>query len=107
MTRDIGKLSETPESCGRYVPVMRFRIAAIVAIVLLGSLVAGRAPTTGVASAGVVRAQQCGSARTIPRYQHVIWIWMENHSYDAVVGSSAAPFTNGLRAHCGLGHQLP
>jgi hypothetical protein len=83
-------------------PVMRFRVAAIVTIVLLGSLVAGRAGTTGVASAGVVRAQPCGSARAIPRYQHVIWIWMENHSYDAAIGASAAPFTNGLAAHCGL-----
>ncbi|MEO6206531.1 MAG: alkaline phosphatase family protein, partial [Candidatus Limnocylindrales bacterium] len=34
--------------------------------------------------------------------QHVIWIWMENHGYNQVIGSSAAPFENLLAARCGL-----
>ncbi len=37
-----------------------------------------------------------------PHYDHVIWIWMENHSYQQVVGSGRAPFENSLARHCGL-----
>ena len=35
-------------------------------------------------------------------YRHVIWIWMENHRYDEIIGSNEAPFTNQLAAACGL-----
>jgi len=49
------------------------------------------------------RAGPCGwSERRPATYQHVIWIWMENHSYDAIVGSGQAPRTNRLAAACGL-----
>lgn len=35
-------------------------------------------------------------------YSHVIWLWMENHSYEQVVGSSSAPYLNSLARECGL-----
>jgi phospholipase C len=35
-------------------------------------------------------------------YKHVIWIWMENHSYHQVIGSDDAPFENSLAHACGL-----
>lgn len=52
----------------------------------------------------------CGSLTQPPtRYAHVIWIWMENHSYDKIVGapgSKAAmqsPYINGtLIPDCGI-----
>jgi phospholipase C len=46
----------------------------------------------------------CGWVQTPPaRYQHVIWIWFENHSYNKVVGSSSAPYLNTtVGAKCGL-----
>jgi hypothetical protein len=54
----------------------------------------------------------CGAsaASTPPKvYQHVIWIWMENHSYSKVIGPAGstaaanAPYTNGVIAkQCGL-----
>src|SRR5439155_24374133 len=45
----------------------------------------------------------CGTQATPPAtYAHVVWIWMENHSYDAIVGSSDAPYENQLIADCGL-----
>jgi phospholipase C len=48
-------------------------------------------------------AGACGRASgSHPRYRHVIWIWFENHGYDAVIGSTDAPFTNRLAAACGL-----
>ena len=36
------------------------------------------------------------------RVAHVVWIWMENHSYDSVVGSRSAPYLNRLIRRCGL-----
>jgi hypothetical protein len=53
----------------------------------------GPAPTAG----------PCGTVATPPTYQHVIWIWMENHSYGDIVGNtSQAPYINSLAAECGL-----
>lgn len=54
--------------------------------------------TESVASAS---GSPCG---TIPlsstHYQHVIWVWMENHSSSSVVGS--APYITSLAGQCGL-----
>jgi len=53
----------------------------------------------------VVRAvpNACGFLSNPPRhYAHVIWIWMENHSTDTIIGSPAAPFFNDLANSCGL-----
>jgi hypothetical protein len=49
-------------------------------------------------------SQVCGSdaGQSQHRYDHVIWIWMENHSYNTIIGSSAAPFANQLASECGL-----
>ena len=35
-------------------------------------------------------------------YSHVIWIWMENQSYNAVTDSRSAPFLVSLERQCGL-----
>src|SRR6478752_6496252 len=47
----------------------------------------------------------CGSRTGVPtKYNHVVWVWMENKSYDSVMGSGAAsaPYINGLKAKCGF-----
>jgi hypothetical protein len=46
----------------------------------------------------------CGTRPTPPAvWEHVVWIWFENHGYGEIVGSSQAPFTNRtLAAQCGL-----
>lgn len=46
----------------------------------------------------------CGWLPAPPlRYQHVIWIWFENHSYGKIVGSPSAPYMNNtLGTKCGL-----
>ena len=45
----------------------------------------------------------CGSTATPPTYRHVIWIWMENHSYTDIIGNtSQAPYINTLATSCGL-----
>ena len=45
----------------------------------------------------------CGRlALSATRYSHVVWIWMENHSYGEIIGSAEAPYINSLAAQCGL-----
>jgi len=46
----------------------------------------------------------CGLRATPPAtYEHVVWVWFENHGYGQVVGSHAAPFMNrALIPACGL-----
>jgi len=46
----------------------------------------------------------CGLTPTPPpRWEHVVWIFFENHSFGEVVGAGDAPFMNhALIRHCGL-----
>jgi phospholipase C len=45
----------------------------------------------------------CGTQPRHPRrYDHVVWVWMENHSFDGIIGSPDAPFMNALATSCGL-----
>ncbi len=49
----------------------------------------------------------CGTAASPPTsYDHVVWIVMENHSYNEVIGSSSAPYENQLAAQCGSAGQF-
>jgi hypothetical protein len=54
------------------------------------------ATTTAPAAAG---GGMCGrSAQPPAHWQHVVWIWMENHTRSQVIGK--APFVTGLAAQC-------
>jgi phosphatidylinositol-3-phosphatase len=66
--------------------------------VLIGAL--GPPPARAAATA----AAFCGTeASPPPVWEHVVWIWLENHGYDEIVGASDAPFINRtLIAGCGL-----
>ncbi len=56
-----------------------------------------------VVLAATSNAQPCGTRKKHPkRWAHVVWIWFENHGYDDIIGSSAAPFLNQLAGECGL-----
>lgn len=62
------------------------------------------APTFRVSAASAASkhsAEPCGISSTVPRYDHVVWILLENLGY-SVVGSPAAPYLNGLSSSCGL-----
>jgi phospholipase C len=58
----------------------------------------------GVSSTRAAAAPLCGTRTTPPPvWEHVVWIWFENHGFDQIIGSSAAPFMNRtLAAGCGL-----
>jgi phosphatidylinositol-3-phosphatase len=79
----------------------RWFIAAAVAL-----LVSGVMSTAGAAASAsqVTSAAKgpCGRVASAPRYKHVIWIWMENHSYSTIIGSSQARFINKMATECGL-----
>ena len=63
------------------------------------SAAVGLAPST---PAGAASSGPCGTSTATPTYTHVIWVWMENHSYGDIIGSSQAPFINSLAGECGL-----
>ena len=64
----------------------------------LGVTISVSAGASPAAAAG-----PCGTTTTAPTYQHVIWIWMENHSYGDIIGNtSQAPYINSLAGQCGL-----
>ncbi|MDX6560298.1 MAG: phosphatidylinositol-3-phosphatase [Gaiellales bacterium] len=69
----------------------------------IAAQVARSAEPAAARSAVASTVDACGRTRHPPaRYDHVIWIWLENHSYDAVIGARATAYTNRLRAGCGL-----
>jgi len=74
-------------------------------LLLAASVLATIGTATGVtaASPAAAAAGPCGTATAPHTYQHVIWIWMENHSFGDIIGNrSQAPYINSLAAGCGL-----
>ena len=60
------------------------------------------ATTTTVPTAVASPAQPCGVTASAPvRYQHVVWIWMENHTWSQVFGNASASYLNTLAGKCG------
>ncbi len=47
-------------------------------------------------------ARPCTDHAVPRRYTHVIWIFMENQSFGAIIGSHQAPYINALAGKCGL-----
>jgi phosphatidylinositol-3-phosphatase len=69
---------------------------------------ASSATATTVLSSGAAAATApsgpCGGDASAPKhYDHVVWIWMENHTAGAVFGSEAATFERDLASRCGSG----
>ena len=90
---------------------MRFQrrwIAVSIAVVILaGAAVGVEAVTTTTTAPATTQStakagHPCGTVTTAPKYQHVIWIWMENHSYGDIIGNSSAPYINSIASACGV-----
>jgi phosphatidylinositol-3-phosphatase len=81
---------------------MRTRLLALAAALPL--LAGAPAAVAAVARPAPTAAASgpCGVQATAPGYKHVIWIWMENHSYNTIIGSAKAPYINSLATECGL-----
>jgi phospholipase C len=63
---------------------------------------AGTALTSPGAATAPAASGPCGTVTTAPHYTHVIWVMMENHSYNTIIGSPQAPYINSLATQCGL-----
>jgi len=63
---------------------------------------ASATPASAAVSAAPSASHPCGTAARPGTYKHVIWIWMENHSSSAIIGSSQAPYFNTVARECGL-----
>ena len=70
---------------------------------LVGAVTAIAITAAGAGAASARTVGPCGT-RTLAQtnYTHVIWVWMENHSYDTIIGSPQAPYINSLASECGL-----
>jgi hypothetical protein len=79
---------------------MRWIAGGLLAALLLAVVTDGGAAVRP--GGGVGTACRGTTAAPAAPYRHVIWIWMENHAYDAALASSDARFTNQLAAACGL-----
>jgi len=58
-------------------------------------------PSGGGAAPFPSSSHPCGVTSTAPAWQHVVWIVMENKAASQVMGSSGAPYLNGLAGACG------
>jgi hypothetical protein len=63
----------------------------------------GRGAAEASAAPAPSATTPCGTATTPPAtYEHVVWIWMENKAFSAVLGGNAsAPYMNELAKQCG------
>jgi len=52
--------------------------------------------------AAVGASRPCAGHAVPHRYTHVIWIWMENHSFNTIIGVKEASYINSLAKKCGL-----
>jgi hypothetical protein len=79
-------------------PTGTLAVAAVTAAVALVAV------SIGVAAQGATAPPAPCGTRTGPpaTYAHVIWIWMENHSADQIVGNRSAKYINSLVKNCGL-----
>jgi len=75
---------------------------SVPALKWVGILAAIAIVWTTAAGAGPPRAVCGWAARPPARWDHVIWIWMENESYSQVVGSPSAPYLSTLAGECGI-----
>ncbi len=77
-------------------------VAAFVAGCGSGSPTSATSAVNATSAASDPGAPCGGAAADSPSYRNVIWIWMENKNYDAVIGSDNAPYLNALAGDCGL-----
>jgi hypothetical protein len=79
------------------------RQAGVVGVAAVTAAVVLVAASMAIAARGKTTPPPCGTTTGPPAtYAHVIWIWMENHSADQVVGNRSAKYINSLVKSCGL-----
>jgi hypothetical protein len=83
--------ADAPRRCQRLL-----QLGFVMTLVLSGAL-------SSLACGASPPLNPCGTVPDPPAvYAHVIWIWMENHTFDEVIGHGDAPFTTQLAKQCGV-----
>jgi hypothetical protein len=110
LQRDQGGVSSRASGRKRTWVGLGCGVLALVLVGVVGTQVDWwRPPTTQAAPAAVLDADVCGSTAAPPAtYQHVVWIFEENHNFEynpkdpesGIVGNPAAPFLNDLAKRC-------
>jgi hypothetical protein len=76
-------------------------VAVVALVIVTALLVAPGKPQTTRTSAAA--GSPCGKVSKPPaRYDHVVWVVMENRPYSQIIGSPSAPYLNRLASRCGL-----
>ena len=85
---------------------MRAPRAALALLLATGFVACGggsskkAAPVTTAPTVAPTTPPPAASPTTTPastkKYAHVVWVWMENHTYGQVIGNSAAPYETAL-----------
>jgi phosphatidylinositol-3-phosphatase len=97
---DRGRGAERAPRLREGVPIRR--VAALLVALLL-ALLSAAFIVISRSGATAADASPCGTlALSSTNYSHVIWVWMENHSYNEIIGSPEAPYINSLASQCGL-----
>jgi hypothetical protein len=103
LIRTIARLTTVPRVSRRLCLgfARAFGIATALALTVAGTTAAATstAPSKG-------RRGPCGASATPPAvYDHVIWIWMENKTFNQVIGTSHAPYETSLAKQCATATQ--
>ncbi len=84
-------------------PLAALTLAAVAGPAMSVSPAAAATPAASATAKPTAATGPCGTTTTPPTYKHVIWIWMENHSFTNIIGNtSQAPYLNSLATECGL-----
>jgi phospholipase C len=84
---------------------MKVAVAALLGAACFAAQAApALARTTAVARPATTpsASHPCGTTAKPGSYKHIIWIFMENHSYPNIIGSSQAAYINTVGKECGL-----
>ena len=84
--------------------ITAFRRLSVLLVTVIVGCGSGDANTTAVQapSPSIAQAAPCGASSRPPRrYDHVVWVVMENQFAGSVIGARDAPYANRLAAECG------
>jgi hypothetical protein len=83
---------------------MRVAVAALLGAACFAAQAAPALARTAAATQPTTTpsaSHPCGTTAKPGSYKHIIWIFMENHSYPNIIGSSQAAYINTVAKECG------
>ena len=82
-------------------PAAQTSVASTIGLPQVSPIPSSTSASTPTSAPTPSAAVPCGSSTDRPpRYDHVLWIWFENHTDQQVIGNRAAPYMNALSLQC-------